>query len=160
MKKRNISSKNNIPSGFYKKILQSMPICCVDMVLKSSNKIYLFKRTYEPVKGEWWFLGGRVFKGESLKDAVLRKAKSEAGIDVKIKKQIGTYESFFNKNRFSTKKNRNSTHSIAVCYLVEPKTKNFKLKLNDEHTDYMTITKIGNDLHPYVRQILRDVNGV
>jgi len=159
MQKKSIFSKGSIPLPLYKKILGLMPICCVDMILKVGSKVILFKRAYEPAKNEWWLIGGRVNKWEKLRDAAIRKAKEEVGIDVKIIKTVGTYEIFFPVNRFDAKnikKEEKGTHTIAICFIVKPKKKDFKLKLNNEYTRYKAITKIENNFHPYIKTALKD----
>lgn len=149
-----------IPLSLYKKFVNFMPICCVDMVFNAGKKVYLFKRAYEPAKNEYWLIGGRILKGESLKDAVIRKAKEEVGVDVKITRRIGVYESFFKISRFDTKKKKYGAHAISICFLVQPKNKDFKLSLNDEYSDYKIIAnndkKEKYNLHPYVQAVLRD----
>ena len=136
-----------------------MPLCCVDAVFKFEKKVYLFKRAYEPAKNEWWVIGGRILKGERLNDAVIRKAKEEIGIDVKIKSFIGVYENFFSTSRFDTKK-KTGTHAISICFLVEPKEKNFELKFNEEYTDYKILTDIDKKLNTYVQTVLRDSGAI
>jgi len=153
MKRKNSFKK--IPSSLYQKIVDSVPICCVDIVLKSGKNIFLFKRSYEPAKGEWWLIGGRILKGERIENAVKRKVMEEVGIEINIVKKIGVYESFFDKNRFSTNKKKSSTHSIAVCYLVKPKNPNFIVTMNEEFLDFKKITKSFNGMHSYVKKILR-----
>ncbi len=133
-----------------------MPICCVDAVFKAGEKVFLFKRAYEPAKDEWWVIGGRILKGERLNDAVIRKVKEEVGVDVKIVCMIGIYETFFKTSRFNTNNKKNGTHSISICFLVKPKNQNFKFNLNDEYTDCKIITKNDKKLHPYVQTVLRD----
>lgn len=133
-----------------------MPICCVDAVFNVGKKVYLFKRTYEPAKNEYWLIGGRILKGESLKDSVIRKAKEEVGVDVEIIRMVGLYENFFKISRFDTKKKKYGAHAISVCFLVEPKNKDFKLSFNDEYFDYKIITKNDKNLHPYIQAVLRD----
>jgi colanic acid biosynthesis protein WcaH len=155
MWKKNISNRK-IPLTLYKKIISHMPICCVDIVFKVDKKVYLFKRAYEPAKNKWWLIGGRVLKGESLREAVIRKVKEEVGIDVKILKKIGVYETFFYTNRFDTKKKKSGTHSISICFVVEPKNRNFTFKLNEEYLKYKIIKSIYKNLNPYVIKVLRD----
>lgn len=156
MPRKSIFDKEKIPLALYRKIVGLMPICCVDAVLKSGNKVFLFKRAYEPAKNKWWLIGGRISKGESLKDAAIRKVKEEAGIDVKILKMIGVYETFFPISRFDVDGRKRGTHTISVCFAVEPKKKNFKLRLNEEYIGYKTITRINKNLHPYIKKVLRD----
>ena len=155
MPRKNIFDSKKIPLGLYKKFVSLMPICCVDIVFRADGKLHLFKRAYEPAKNEWWIIGGRVLKGELLRDAAIRKVKEEVGVNGKIINMIGIYETFFNTSRFNAK-NKSNTHSLSVCFLVEPKKKNFKLKLNEEYTDFKTIEKIDKNLHPYIRSVLRD----
>lgn len=50
----------------YKTFHQLMPIACVDLVIKSDYGILLGKRRNKPAQGKWWFMGGRVLKGETL----------------------------------------------------------------------------------------------
>jgi len=44
-------SKNLISAEDYKKIVENVPICCVDMVIHNNGKILLMKRENEPVRG-------------------------------------------------------------------------------------------------------------
>ncbi len=156
MLKKSIFNKEKIPLKLYKKIISLIPICCVDALLKDGNKFFLFKRAYEPAKNEWWLIGGRILKGESLKNAVIRKVKEEIGIDVKISKILGVYETFFPVSRFEANKRRISTHTISVCFVVEPIKKNFKLKLNEEYNGYKVVTKLERNFHPYIKKVLLD----
>ena len=154
--KKNFSKNKKIPAGLYKKIVSLMPICCVDLVFWSRSKVYLFKRAYAPAKNEWWIIGGRILKGEKIKDAVARKAKEEIGVDIKIRKMIGVYEAFFGTNRFDTKTEKSGAHSISLCFLVESKEKRFKLILNGEYKDHKAISRIDKNLHPLIQTVLED----
>ncbi len=50
-----------IEDKLYEKILQVMPISCVDLlVMDEFGRILLLRRKNEPAAGQWWFLGGRV----------------------------------------------------------------------------------------------------
>lgn len=107
--------KNFIPKNLYKKIIGLVPICCVDLVVKQGNKFLLVKRVEYPVKNKWWFPGGRVLFGESLKGAVLRKLREE--INVKKAKEIkflGIGELKFKRGIFD-----GPIHSIICLFLVE-----------------------------------------
>ena len=64
-----------IPKGDYEKILEVLPILCVDCVISHNGKCLLLRRINEPAKGQYWFPGGRVNKNEKIKDASLRKAR-------------------------------------------------------------------------------------
>ena len=153
MSKKVVLNEKRVPEYLYKKITQVMPVFCVDVIFKSKNKVYLFKRSYQPAKNKWWIVGGRVLKGERLRDAAIRKAKEEIGVDVKIQKMVGTYELFLQPGYFNSKK---GAHTISVCFLAQPKDKNFTLNLNEEYTGYRLISRISRNLHPYIQKVLKD----
>lgn len=156
MLRKSFFNKKKIPLQLYRKIVSIMPICCVDAIFKSGNKVFLFKRAYEPAKNKWWLIGGRILKGESLRGAVIRKVKEEAGVDVRILKMIGVYETFFPISRFDSNNSKKGTHTISICFVVEPKKNNFKFRLNEEYSGYKTITKLNKNLHPYIKKVLMD----
>jgi hypothetical protein len=63
-----------LPSEIYAKLVQDTVVCCVDIVLVRTNadgtkQCLLVERSSEPVKGVWWFPGGRLLKGETFFDA-------------------------------------------------------------------------------------------
>lgn len=160
MRKRSIYSAK-IPPSLYRKIVESMPVPCVDVVLKSGSRVFLFKRAYEPAKNKWWLIGGRILRGETFEEAVKRKVKEEVGIDAKVLKMIGVYEEFFVRSRFDgnaeSKKNKNDgTHTLSICFVAEPIKKDFGFTLNEEYGDYKSIHKIEKGLDPYVKRVLRD----
>jgi colanic acid biosynthesis protein WcaH len=37
----------------------------------------MYSRNDPPARGQWWLPGGRVLKGEMMRDAALRKAREE-----------------------------------------------------------------------------------
>jgi ADP-ribose pyrophosphatase YjhB (NUDIX family) len=99
--------KKNIPNKLFKKILRSMPIPCVDIIIKTKEGVVFIKRNIAPYKNKWAFPGGRIIRGESIKEAIDRQA-SEIGIKVKIERLIGVFPVNF-KFRFD----------ISICYLVK-----------------------------------------
>lgn len=143
-----------IEEKLYKKILDSIPICCVDIILFHKGKVLLAKRVNEPAKGEWWIPGGRVLKNEKLVDAAKRKAVEELGTEIIIKNLIGTYEITFVKGPFEGIKD--GIHDISVNFLVELKDKNSRINLDKTNKEYKWIDKIDSDLHDYVKEVLID----
>lgn len=67
------------------------PILAVDAIIrmKGLDKIVLVQRKYEP--HGWALPGGIVDEGESCEHAVVREAKEETGLDVKIVRQFHVY---------------------------------------------------------------------
>jgi colanic acid biosynthesis protein WcaH len=148
--------ENKISSELYNQIVENMPIPCVDMVLIKDNKVLLILRKNKPAKNEWFFPGGRVLKNETLDQAVHRKIKEEIGIEVIIKAKIGGYETIFKDGIFDNLKT--GTHTINVVFLVVPKDTTAPINLDNNHENFKWIDKIGQDLHPYIKQVLKDFN--
>ncbi len=64
----------------YRQILEFMPIPCVDVAIVAHGAVLLVRRDDPPAQGEWWIPGGRILKGEMMRDAAIRKARQEVGI--------------------------------------------------------------------------------
>lgn len=116
----------------YRRVLSTMPIVCVDcLVVDEKREFLLVKRKNEPLKGEYWVPGGRVFKGEQLADAVHRKMREEIGVDVEIVRNVGFFEEFYDKTLEGAE---GGLHSISIVYLV--RLKSHDIKLDDQSTDW------------------------
>lgn len=90
-----------IPKNEYVRITELMPILCVDVVVRNERGEYLLvKRANPPMQDEWWVVGGRVLKGETLGDAVARKVKEEAGLEVSAVQPLGYFETIADANPF------------------------------------------------------------
>jgi ADP-ribose pyrophosphatase YjhB (NUDIX family) len=113
----------NIESELYTRIIENLPILCVDGLIIKDDKILLLKRINEPAKGEWWFPGGRVFKNEKINQSIIRKVKEETNLDVEIVKQIAVCETIFEKK-----------HTVNICFSLKPI--NDEVILNYEHEKY------------------------
>jgi 8-oxo-dGTP diphosphatase len=137
--------RRKIPDKLYNKIQKLIPIVCVDAIIETEKGILLGKRKNQPVKGYFWFIGGRVLYGETLEDAVERKVLEETGLKVRIKKLVGVYTTIFKKY---------GRHNINLTYLV--RKIGGKLRLDNQHSEIIYITKIEKNLHPYVKKVLRD----
>ena len=113
-----------IPTGFYRKIVDVIPILCVDVVIREKDRFLLVKRTNEPVKGRWWVPGGRVLKGETITTAVKRKMKEELGVNVRPLEPLGYYENSFKKNEFGLE---SGIHTVSIVFLAELLSSKVKL---------------------------------
>ncbi len=116
-----------IPTDFYRKIVDVIPILCVDVVIKDRDRFLLVKREREPLRGRWWVPGGRVLKGEAITTAVKRKMKGELGINVKLLEFLGYYEKHFKKNEFGLE---SGIHSVSIVVLAKPLS--LKIKLHNQ----------------------------
>ena len=143
-----------IPFDKYKEIWKVMPVVCVDIVLHYKGKVLLLYRKDEPVKDHWWISGGRVFRDEMSEDAARRKAKEELGIDIEFVKKIGVYEKVFPAD--SLEDMPEGVHNLIVTYLVKPANGNTEIKLDHTSEDYKWIDHIEEDLHPHIKEVLKD----
>ena len=100
-----------IPEEEYTRIQAVLPILCVECLIVHEKKCLLLRRTKEPAKGQYWFPGGRVYKGETIRDAALRKAREEVNLDCRFERIVRVEETIFRRN-----KNINcDIHTVNVC---------------------------------------------
>ena len=114
-----------IQANEYKKIIQKIPILCVDIILRHKDKVLLVKRADEPCKGVYWPIGGRVHKGESVDATARRKILEEIGIEYRGKLiPIGFYEDNYTESAFEAETEYSSFSLVFVGDLnKEAKTK-------------------------------------
>ena len=138
----------------YTKFHESMPIFCVDIVLKNSEGGFLLvKRSNEPANGQWWLPGGRLLRNETIDEAAVRKIKEEVGLDIKLFKGMNKcYELIFNDSPFS---HGRGTHNVTTC--VSAEVSDFDdFKLDGNHSELKLFHKVDEDWHPYVKECLRE----
>jgi len=102
------ASRKFLPDDLYGKLVRDCVVFCVDIVLvRTTNdgkkECLLVKRSSEPVKGVWWWPGGRMLKGETFFDAAKRKAQQETGLnDVTCVQVLGIWNTFFPTSNWDT----------------------------------------------------------
>ena len=63
-----------------------MPITTVAAIITNDDgEILLTRRNVEPYKGQWCLPGGHIDANETVRDAVIREAKEETGLDFEPK---------------------------------------------------------------------------
>ncbi len=104
----------------YGKALDNLVIGCVDVAVIHDGQILLEKRSANPIRGEWWILGGRINKGEELTDTARRKIEQEIGLHVEDKTrfvELGTYNL-----RWPTRAeplSNNGCHHLLIAHKIE-----------------------------------------
>lgn len=67
----------------------------VDCIILGFNKgelnVLLYKRNFEPLKGQWSLMGGFIKSGESIDEAASRVLSECSGIDTLFMEQVGAY---------------------------------------------------------------------
>ncbi len=139
-----------ISQTLYNQILENMPIACVDIAIVAQGTVLLVKRGDAPARGEWWVPGGRVVKGEKMRDTASRKAQEEVGIACLVGPIVHTDETIFPDGPFDI-----PVRSINSCFFMYPTDKDFRPKLDTHHQDFKWVDHIPDGLHPYVEQCLR-----
>jgi colanic acid biosynthesis protein WcaH len=138
-----------IPWDLYRQILENMPIACVDIAIVADGAVLLVRRNDAPAKGQWWLPGGRVLKGEMMRDAAVRKARDEVGIECNAGPIIYTAETIFPDGPESI-----PVHSINNCYFMYPKDPHLEIALDRHHSDFMWTDEIPDGVDIYVERCL------
>jgi len=137
-----------IDPKLYATIKYLMPIPCIDMLVYDGVRILLVKRVNEPAKGLWWSPGGRVLKGETLVEAVHRKAIQELGTDVCVGRQVRTYDFIWRRIDGTV------DHTPTTYYVVEL-LRGCTVILDTQHSEFKWFDD-PHDLHPFLRTAIYD----
>jgi ADP-ribose pyrophosphatase YjhB (NUDIX family) len=136
----------------FKNILDKMPIACLDVVAMHDGKFLMVKRKDEPARGQWWMIGGRVFKGETFKETALRKLKEEANLTGEVKELHGPYETMFDEAPHGVTSGHHTVNTVALVEVEDISG----MKTNEFHEDIKWFDTIDENWHWYVKQALRD----
>lgn len=133
-------SRTFLPKDLYASMVHDAIICCTDIILVRHNpynhkkECLLVERGSEPVKGAWWYPGGRMYKGETFFDTALRKVKEEAGIDLTstshtkakdlVLQVMGVYNTFFPTSAWDTETQKGTQTVNAMVLIVLPHNPN------------------------------------
>ena len=81
-----MAARKLIPGDTYSKFREAMPIACADAIVWDRDRaaVLLGKRADPPVQDVWWFIGGRIHRGETVAEAVAANVLSETGLKVKL----------------------------------------------------------------------------
>ena len=85
------------------------PLLTVDAIIIYKDKIVLIKRKNPPYKDMFALPGGHVDIGETVEEAVVREAKEETNLDIKIVDLLGVY---------SDPKRDPRGHVVSICYIA------------------------------------------
>lgn len=135
-------------------VIQNTPLVSIDLCLIFDGKIILCKRTNDPLKGEWFTPGGRIYKNETWQNALVRIAEVEldlSGVEVEDFSLMGVWDHFYSSNGID--------QSISTHYVNLPHYAVFKsapqITLDKQHNEYkwFDLNHVSNDiiLHPYIR---------
>ena len=142
-----------LETEFYKSILSIMPIICVDLVIQTEGQVLLIKRNNSPAKDHWWFPGGRIMKGEKIKETAERKALEEVGLLCSYNKILGVEDTYF----ACEDEMESDIHTInIICEMLCNKFIEIKLDNNHSKFIWLNINNLENyKLHKGVLRPLR-----
>ena len=139
----------------FETVISSTPLISIDLLVKKDNKILLGKRINKPAQGCLFSIGGRVYKNETIESAMMRIAKNELNIELKLTPRfIGVFEHFYDDSIYQDV----STHYINLAYEIEiEETLNLP---NEQHNEYqwLTIDELleSKQVHKYVKDYFKD----
>jgi colanic acid biosynthesis protein WcaH len=139
-----------IPADEFETSLRYAPQVCVDLVVAHDGGVLLARRTNQPARGEWFWPGGRLRKGEELSAAVDRITSAELGLDVRVREQLGAAEHHWDVSSVDGVESR---HTVPIVYAVEPAGE-FSVTLDDQHDEWRILREREDDLHEYVTAYL------
>ena len=124
-----------LPEEIYGEIVRRVPVVCVDVVIqRSTGEVLLVRRGMEPVKGYWWWPGGRMLKGETFFSAAKRKAQQETGLECTPQKLLGTYNTVFPTSSWDTLTTQGTqTVNAVVLVSAPPETRDVALDATSDN---------------------------
>tara|TARA_B110000967_G_C18702174_1_gene468413 strand:- start:22 stop:459 length:438 start_codon:yes stop_codon:yes gene_type:complete len=139
----------------FKTVISSTPLISIDLLVKKDNKILLGKRVNKPAQDYLFSTGGRVYKNETINNAMIRIAKDELNFELKSSpKFIGVFEHFYDDSIYQDV----STHYVDLAYEVEiHETLNLPTKQHKEY-QWLTIKELleSKRVHKYVKDYFKD----
>ena len=138
----------------FKFIIENTPLVSIDLCLVHKGYILLGKRNNQPLKGEWFTPGGRVFKNEPWQGCIQRVARSELGLSIRDPfcfRLMGVWDHFYEDSAMDE---NISTHYINLPhYLCLSERPDFSTDQQHRCVSWFELEKVaGNDdFHEYMQ---------
>jgi colanic acid biosynthesis protein WcaH len=137
----------------FRNLVANAPLITIDFMIKNAlGNILLGKRVNKPAKGYYFTAGGRIFKNETIEEAIKRISLKELNFKLALKdlQFIGIFEQFFEDSIFE----RVSLRSIDMVYEYQC-DREFNLP-TIEHNEYrfFSMDEIQHEdaVHPCVKE--------
>ena len=116
-------------------IIEATPLASIDLVIRNpSNKVLLGKRNNRPAMGYWFVPGGRIFKNETINQALKRISEVELGQDLSTKAPslLGAYDHIYEDNFLNVK--GINTHYVVLAFVIALQQE-IEVKSDEQHTE-------------------------
>ena len=143
-----------IPEETFGDCLAHLPQVCVEVVVSHDDGVVLARRTNEPAAGEWFWPGGRLYKGEQLTAAAERIASEELDISVSVERRLGVHAHFWET---ASVVGADSRHTVNVVFLVTPDG-DLNITLDSQHDEWRVLRSPDPSLHDYVSEYIATYN--
>ncbi|MEF8784564.1 MAG: NUDIX domain-containing protein [Haloarculaceae archaeon] len=134
--------------------LAHLPQVCVEIVVSHDDGVILARRTNEPAAGEWFWPGGRLYKGEQLETAAERIAREELGLSATVERRLGVHAHFWDTASVA---GADSRHTVNVVFLVTPDGE-LNITLDSQHDEWRVVQSLDPSLHDYVSEYITAYN--
>ena len=138
----------------FKFIIENTPLVSIDICLLYKGKMLLGRRNNQPLKGEWFTPGGRIFKDEPWQECLRRIMGSELGISAEDPIRfnlMGVWDHFYENSAMDE---NISTHYLNLphyCILEERPS----LSIDQQHNDlrWFDLDEVAgkNNFHEYMQ---------
>ena len=119
----------------FKSIIENAPLVSIDICFVYKGEILLGRRNNQPLKGEWFTPGGRIFKNEPWQQCIRRVVDSELGITIRDPvefKLMGVWDHFYSD---SVMDENLSTHYVNLPHYFLP-VERPKLSVDQQHDSF------------------------
>ena len=116
-------------------IIEATPLVSIDLVIRNpSKKVLLGKRNNRPAMGYWFVPGGRIFKNETINQALKRISEVELGQDLSTKAPslLGAYDHIYEDNFLNVK--GINTHYVVLAFVIALQQE-IEVKSDEQHTE-------------------------
>ena len=139
----------------FKAVVQNTPLVSIDLCLIFNGHMLLGKRKNDPLKGEWFTPGGRIYKNETWQNSLLRITSVELGLrDILVEdfSLMGVWDHFYKNSAVGQDV---STHYVNLPHYAGFQSKP-KITLDDQHGEFewFNLSVIADDekFNPYTRK--------
>jgi len=148
----------NTDRDMFLQIVKSAPLISIDLIVRNSKgEILTGLRTNMPAQDTWFVPGGRIHKGELIKNSFSRITRQELGVELDISDAefIGVFEHFYDDN-FAQVPDI-GTHYVVLAYEINLSTDSVKPPL-EQHKGYRWQSEAdllqAPDVHPNTKAFL------